>query len=79
MPVQSAMNGALDGVRGAGTGTGAVGFKLFPEHMRRSEKHHEVAESVLRDPRVKKVVMMRENRLEVAVSKLRAASTGAFS
>ena len=50
MPVQSAMNGAVDGVRGAGTGTGAVGVKLFPEHMRRLGKHHEVAERVLRDP-----------------------------
>lgn len=54
----------------------AVGFKLFPEHMRRSAKHLEVAERVLQDPRIKKVVLVRENRLAVAVSKLRAASTG---
>jgi hypothetical protein len=57
----------------------AVGFKLFPEHMRKSERHADVAERVLQDARVKKVVLVRENRLAVAVSKLRAAVTGASS
>lgn len=38
----------------------------------------EVAERVLQDPRIKKVVLIREDRLAVAVSKLRAASTGEF-
>lgn len=36
------------------------------------------AECVLKDPRVRKVVLVRENRLAVAVSKLCAASTGTY-
>lgn len=64
----------------AGTGVGrAVGFKLFPEHIRRSGASQELFAEVLADRRVKKVVLQRENRLAVCVSKLRAATTGSFA
>lgn len=62
---------------GAGTAA-AVGFKLFPEHMGASEATREVTERILADPRVVKVVLRRENRLDVAVSMLRAAITGTY-
>lgn len=58
--------------------TGAVGFKLFPEHIRRSRVHDDLLKRVLTDPRVKKIVLVRDNRLAVAVSRLRAATTGAY-
>lgn len=57
----------------------AVGFKLFPEHIRRSTASHELFGEVLADPAVKKVVLVRENRLAVCASRLRAAVTGAFT
>lgn len=62
---------------GGGTAA-AVGFKLFPEHMGASSATREVTERILADPRVVKVVLRRENRLDVAVSMLRAAITGTY-
>jgi LPS sulfotransferase NodH len=55
-----------------------VGFKLFPEHMNRSEQLHEFFERVLSDPRIRKVVLRRENHLDVCVSAMRAACTGEY-
>jgi LPS sulfotransferase NodH len=57
----------------------AVGFKLFPEHIRRSDAHHVLFERMLADTRVRKVVLKRENRLAVCTSMLRASTTGAYT
>jgi len=54
---------------------GAVGFKAFPEHIRRNQ---DLFDKVLSDHRVRKVVIRRENRLAAAVSMLRASVTGAY-
>lgn len=54
---------------------GAVGFKAFPEHMRR---HEALFDKVLADRRVRKIVLRRENRLAVAVSMVRASVTGDY-
>jgi LPS sulfotransferase NodH len=58
---------------------GAVGFKLFPEHVRRSMVHAQLFGRVLADPAIKKVILRRENQVAVAASRLRAATTGAFT
>eukprot|EP00892_Ulva_mutabilis_P003593 jgi/Ulvmu1/1605/UM111_0034.1 len=75
---------ALDGCAPAAAAPGprggrAVGFKLLPEHIRRSRASHELFSQVLVDPRIRKVVLVRENRLAVCVSKLRAATTGVYT
>jgi LPS sulfotransferase NodH/glycosyltransferase involved in cell wall biosynthesis len=57
----------------------AVGFKLFPEHIRRSETHHDLFSRLLRDPAVKKIVLKRKSRLAVAVSSVRALVTGSYT
>ena len=49
---------------------GAVGFKLFPDHWMR---HNECAlQQLLGDTRVKKIILKRENVLDVYISKLRS-------
>ena len=58
---------------------GAVGFKCLPEHIRRSEASHALLSGVLADNRIKKIILKRENRLEVAVSLLRATTTGTYT
>lgn len=55
-----------------------MGFKLFPEHIRRSEASRKLFSQVLADKTVRKIVLRRENRVAVAVSKLRAATTGTY-
>jgi LPS sulfotransferase NodH len=55
-----------------------VGFKVFPEHMCRSKASRELFEQLLADPRVKKIVLKRENRAAVCVSALRASVTGKY-
>ena len=61
-------------------GTGyAVGFKLFPEHIRLSETHHDLFSRLLRDPAVKEIILKRESRLAVAVSIIRAQVTGMYT
>ncbi|KAG8462157.1 hypothetical protein KFE25_011607 [Diacronema lutheri] len=57
----------------------AVGFKLFPEHIRRSDEHHLLFERMLADKRVRKIVLVRSNRLAVCTSMLRASTTGAYT
>lgn len=57
----------------------AVGFKLFPEHIRRSEAHHALFERMLADRRVRKIVLKRNNRLAVCTSMLRASTTGTYT
>jgi GT2 family glycosyltransferase/LPS sulfotransferase NodH len=57
----------------------AVGFKLFPEHIRRSEAHHDLFARLLRDPAVKKIVLQHQSRLAVAVSSVRAMVTGSYT
>jgi len=57
----------------------AVGFKLFPEHIRRSEVHHDLFLRLLRDPAVKKIILERKSRLAVAVSSVRALVTGSYT
>ncbi|KAJ1451490.1 P-loop containing nucleoside triphosphate hydrolase protein [Pelagophyceae sp. CCMP2097] len=54
---------------------GAVGFKAFPEHIR---QHAAVFDAVLADEQVVKVVLQRRNRLAVAVSMVRAQTTGEY-
>ena len=58
--------------------SGAVGFKAFPEHMRRDPARRALFARVLADPRIKKIILRRNNQVAVAVSRLRAATTGAF-
>lgn len=59
-------------------GLRCVGFKVFPEHICRSEGSRELFERVLADPRVYKVILRRENRLAACVSCVRAAATGLY-
>lgn len=56
-----------------------VGFKLFPEHMTRSPELAALSTRVLTDPRIKKVILRRDNQLAVAKSQLRAVTTGAYT
>lgn len=53
---------------GGGTAD-AAGFKVFPEHMCRSEASRELFERVLPDVRIRKVVLRRENSVKVCVSR----------
>jgi len=57
----------------------AVGFKLFPEHITRSETNLKLFNSVLRDPRIRKIILVRENRLAVVMSVLRASISGQYT
>ena len=56
----------------------AVGFKVFPEHICRSAKSRDLFEEVLADPRVRKIILHRRNRLATCVSALRASVTGQY-
>ena len=53
---------------------GAVGFKLFPDHMtgRVSDKQKALCMQVILDPGIKKIVLRRDDELAVAVSVVRA-------
>lgn len=54
----------------------AAGFKLFPDHWTR---HNERAlQQLLGDARVKKIILRRENVLDVYISKLRSDRTGHY-
>ena len=57
----------------------AVGFKLFPDHMMRSESHCELFNTVFKDPRVRKIILVRRNRLQVCVSMLRASISSNYT
>lgn len=54
----------------------AVGFKLFPDHF--TPKNDCILKQLLADPRVKKVILRRNNYLDVYVSKLRADKSGKY-
>mmetsp|Transcript_7212 Transcript_7212/g.10150 ORF Transcript_7212/g.10150 Transcript_7212/m.10150 type:complete len:1017 (-) Transcript_7212:189-3239(-) len=57
----------------------AVGFKLFPEHIRRmGETGDHVFRKMMADPYIKKIILMRKNALEVFVSMKRASLTGKY-
>ena len=60
----------------------SVGFKLFPEHITRGRNGSDVLydffERLLADPRIKKVVLKRENRAATCASVLRSSITGSF-
>ena len=62
----------------AGMDERAVGFKLFPEHFKRSERLHTFVDGLLSDPTVRKVVLRRKNLLATCVSTVRATSTGEY-
>mmetsp|Transcript_21409 Transcript_21409/g.52801 ORF Transcript_21409/g.52801 Transcript_21409/m.52801 type:complete len:359 (-) Transcript_21409:93-1169(-) len=64
---------------GSPNGPKASGFKLFPEHWRRSEECHAAFDQLLGDKRVKKVILVRENRLHTCVSMMRAGATGHYN
>lgn len=56
--------------------TRAVGFKLFPDHWTR---HNQSAlQQLLADPRVKKILLRRENPWATYVSKLRSDKSGHY-
>lgn len=55
-----------------------VGFKVFPEHMCRSQRSRKLFEDLLADPRVHKIILRRENRIAVCASAMRASVTGAY-
>lgn len=59
--------------------TKVVGFKLFPEHMRRSRQHAALLTRTLSDPHITKVVLRRENQLALAKSRLRATTSGKYT
>jgi len=58
----------------------SVGFKLFPEHISRDggQVLHEFFERLLADPRIKKIVLRRRNRVATCASLLRSFITGSF-
>jgi len=53
-----------------------VGFKLFPEHIRRGDRAF--FERLLADPSILKVVLRRENCLAVCASAMRSALSGSY-
>lgn len=53
----------------------AIGFKLFPEHIKRDP---EAMAALLADPAVKKIVLRRGNAVATYVSQRRALLTGQF-
>ena len=55
----------------------AVGFKLFPEHVTRQDQNV-FFEPLLADPRVKKILLRRENRVATCASVLRSSVTGSY-
>ena len=57
----------------------AIGFKLFPDHIMRSESHCELFLTILKDPRIRKIILVRQNRLQVCVSMLRAAISNSYT
>ena len=68
----------------------AVGFKLFPEHVTRGggggggggqgrlPPTLDFYERLLADPRIKKIILRRENRVATCASVLRSSVTGSF-
>ena len=56
-------------------GCTAVGFKFFPEHVRENE---DFLEKLLADPRIRKIVLRRENQLACVTSIMRASVTGEY-
>mmetsp|Transcript_9930 Transcript_9930/g.23952 ORF Transcript_9930/g.23952 Transcript_9930/m.23952 type:complete len:1010 (-) Transcript_9930:296-3325(-) len=73
----------IDALAGSGTirsgkSVRAVGFKLFPEHWHAKEGRHELFESLVADPSVLKVVLVRESRLDVCTSMMRTGRSGKY-
>lgn len=56
----------------------AVGFKLFPEHVR-DPRFRPVCEPLLTDPQVKVIHLTREDKLAMYVSRVRASRTGIWA
>lgn len=54
----------------------AVGFKLFPDHW--TAGNGVVMKKLVADKRVKKIILKRDNYLDVYASKLRSDKTGAY-
>lgn len=54
----------------------AVGFKLFPDHW--NDTNDKVLKIILADKRVKKIILRRENYLDVYASKLRSDKSGDY-
>jgi len=59
-------------------GTKAVGFKSFPDHWWDPQNDQVFEKMIMDDPRVKKVVLFREDELAVYVSMKRAERTGLY-
>mmetsp|Transcript_28822 Transcript_28822/g.48710 ORF Transcript_28822/g.48710 Transcript_28822/m.48710 type:complete len:279 (+) Transcript_28822:3-839(+) len=79
-------------MRDRGHDATSVGFKLFPEHVTRGSAHQHTKrgesqmpptldffERLLADPRVKKVILRRENRVATCSSVMRSSVTGSFA
>jgi LPS sulfotransferase NodH len=67
-------------VRSAAPGAKAVGWKLFPEHWSIGEPSttHGFFERVMADPRIRKVVLRRENLLAACTSAMKASVSGQY-
>lgn len=59
-------------------GSKAVGFKSFPEHWRDSNNEPVWQKSIIEDHSVKKIILQRENELEVFISMIRAEMSGTY-
>ena len=57
----------------------AIGFKLFPEHINKSDDHLKLFKSILNDPRIHKIILYRENKLEVCTSMLKSSITSKYT
>ena len=57
----------------------AVGFKLFPEHMNKSYNHLQLFQSILRDTRIHKIILVRKDKLKVCASMLRSSITSIYT
>lgn len=56
----------------------AVGFKSFPDHWLDAHNEPVWQKVIMEDPRIKKVIMHREDELAVYVSMMRAEKTGRY-
>jgi glycosyltransferase involved in cell wall biosynthesis len=54
----------------------AVGFKLFPDHF--NDSNDDIMKRLLADKRIKKIILRRDNYLDVYASKLRSDKTGSY-
>ena len=57
----------------------AVGFKVFPEHILRSQLSMDMFDQVLADERVAKIMLKRENRVKTCASVVRSSVTGRYN